>query len=136
MAQKPGYRKWTKDQILEKAQLFKTKSDWQKGHPPTYQASKKYGYFKEATKDMRKGRGPNQHAAKWTKESAHREALKYKNKKEWAAHSPGSYAYTQRKGLLDELSKHMTPLGNLHRRCLYTIEIKDKNKIYGKVYRI
>ena len=127
---KPGYRKWTKDQILEKARLFKTRSDWLKGHPPSYQASRKYGYHEEATKGMLKKGRLNQHAAKWTKESAHKEALKYKSKKEWTKHSAGSRMYAIRNGWYDEFSKHMSPLGNLHRRCLYTIEIKGENKIY------
>lgn len=65
-----------------------------------------------------------------TKEECHKEALKYKTKKEFNEKNSTVYKYSYDYGWLDEICTHMMSLGSLTKRANYVYEFSD-NSFYA-----
>ena len=63
----------------------------------------KNGWYHELTKSLI--RTKNMY---WTKESIHKEAIKYKHRSEFGQKSKGAYIFASRRGWLDDVCSHMT----------------------------
>jgi hypothetical protein len=67
----------------------------------------------------------------WTKEMAYREALKYETKSEFKFGSPRAYSAAHTHGWIDDITKHMIPVGNLYERMIYIYEFSDNHVYIG-----
>ncbi|MBC8308208.1 MAG: hypothetical protein H8E55_72190 [Pelagibacterales bacterium] len=66
----------------------------------------------------------------WDKEKVKESALKFEHKSSWSRNDPTAYHLAHKNGWIDELTKHMSPLGTRFKRCIYSIQIKGQKKIY------
>lgn len=65
----------------------------------------------------------------WTKERCYDEALKYKTRTEYYMKSSGSYSAAKKNEWLDDVCAHMIPVGNIHKRLVYSYEFSN-NYVY------
>ena len=61
----------------------------------------------------------------------HQEALKYETKIEFKKGSPKAYNYASSHGWIDDITKHMVPVGNLYERMVYVYEFPDNHVYVG-----
>jgi predicted GIY-YIG superfamily endonuclease len=67
----------------------------------------------------------------WTRKRILKEALKFKTKTEWRNGSPGSHdAARKDRDFYKEATQHMVPIGNSHKRCLYSFTIAREKIVY------
>ena len=66
----------------------------------------------------------------WTEDIVTERVKQFPNKRDWIKGDYKSYSAAQRLGIVDKVSAHMDPLGNRHKRCLYSIEVIGQNMIY------
>jgi len=67
----------------------------------------------------------------WTRERILKEAFKFKTKSEWVNRSLGSHdAARYDPDLYKEATKHMVPVGNSYKRCLYSFTIAREKIVY------
>lgn len=120
-----GY--WTKDKIKEVASKFNSMQEWRKKDSSSYWAAKnlKLHNEKEIT-----GHLIRKTSRKHSKEYIFEEAKKFKNIKEWNEKSPNSYRAAVYLGITKEASKHMEPLGNTFKRCIYLIKVPSQKLAY------
>ena len=70
----------------------------------------------------------------WTIEHCQEEALKYKSRKDFRKGSSWSYLTCLKNGWIDDVCKHMKPIGNLIKRCIYVFEFSDNCAYIGLTY--
>ena len=75
-----------------------------------------------------------QRTPKWTKESAHQEALKYGTRNEFKRGNQSAYQAAWKNKWLDDITTHMIPVGNLHRRMIYAYEFPDNSVYVGLTF--
>ncbi len=102
-----GTRKWTKLEVMKSAKKFNQVSRWKEAEVGAVIAATKGGYYKEATRHMKR-----LWKFKWTKEKVLKDALKYKTRTEWVKNSNGAYWRANRQGWSREATKHMVD-GNI-----------------------
>jgi hypothetical protein len=73
----------------------------------------------------------NEQRTRWTKDLAHQEALKYNTKVDFKKNSPRAYSAAHMHGWIDDITKHMIPLGHLYKRMVYAYEFPDNNVYIG-----
>jgi hypothetical protein len=66
---------------------------------------------------------------KYTYDEVRDIALKYKTKKDFHDNDSSAYQFASRNNFLDDITKHMKPLGNIAKRLIYVYEFPD-NSIY------
>ena len=98
---------WTLEEIIESAKPFNSKSEWIKGNIASYSYAKNYGWLDLASSHMSSLKLKN---GTWTKQACINEALKYKNKVEWANSSPSSYSIAKRNGWIADCSSTLISL--------------------------
>ena len=123
-----GY--WTKETIKDVIKHFKTFKQWMEESKKSYAAATRLKLLNDndVTGHLIKVEGKP--ITKWTKEAILEDALLYDTRSDWKLHSSSAYKASRDRGYFEEAVKHMTLLGNKYKRCIYTIEIKNKNKIY------
>ncbi len=123
-----GY--WTKDTIKDAIKDFVSFKQWIEEDKKSYAAATRLKLLNdnEVTGHLVKVEGKP--ITKWTKEAILEDALLYDTRSDWKLHSPSAYKASRDRGYFKEAVKHMTLLGNKYKRCIYSIEIKNKNKIY------
>jgi hypothetical protein len=109
---------WTYDEAFLESQNYKNKQDFKKSQ--AYHQSVRNGWLNDFFDNS---------IIKWTKEMAHQEALKYETKVEFKNGSPKAYSAAHTHGWIDDITKHMTPVGNLYERMVYVYEFPD-NYVY------
>jgi len=128
------YGYWT---IKENCQIeslkYKTRSEFYKVSRSAYNSSRKNGWLDEICNHMVEIIKPKNY---WTLKNCRREALKYKNKKEFNKGSMSAYSIAYKNGWLDEICNHMVVLGNRIRRCIYSFEFGDNYAYVGLTYNI
>lgn len=72
----------------------------------------------------------------WTKETCQVEAMKYNTRFEFQKWSNGAYVKARKNGWLDDICSHMTTVGNLFNRCVYSIEFDDNHVYIGLTYNL
>jgi hypothetical protein len=98
----PGY--WTLELCLEQALNFDMKERWKKGHLPSYQAARVYGWVDECSVHMIEGCKPPGY---WNKERCIEDAKNYSTFKEWKKTGAGSIQAARINGWMDECSVHI-----------------------------
>ncbi len=118
------------DKIKEAIKDFTSFKQWQEEDKKTYAAAQRRGLLddKSITGHLIKTEGKP--ISKWTKNAVLEDALLDDTRSAWKLRSPAAYRASRDRGYFDEAVKHMTLMGNKYKRCIYSIEIKGKNKIY------
>lgn len=120
-----GY--WTKDKIKEIASKFNSMQEWRKKDSSSYWAAKNFKLLNE--KEIT-GHLARKTSRKYSKEYIFEEAKKFKSIKEWNEKSLNSYQAAVYLGITKEASKHMEPLGNTFKRCIYLIKVPSQKLAY------
>lgn len=118
---------WNADTIKEAIKDFKTFRQWFLEDPKSYWAARRRDLLDD---DKITGHLGEKQPIKWNKKAIIKDALLYKTRTDWVRSSPGAYRAAKIKGYFDEAAAHIKLQGNRFRRCLYSIEIAGKNKIY------
>ena len=115
---------WTLEKCKKIAKQYKTKIEWKKGHNLSYNAASKHkGWVDICGKHMVSA------FIKWdTKEKCLEEAKKFKAKKQWHIHSPGSYKSALKNGWFEECSAHMKKNQTLEDCLKDALKYKTKNE--------
>lgn len=123
-----GY--WTKETIKNAIIGFETFKQWIEEDKKSYAAATRLKLLddKDITGHLIKVEG--RPITKWTKEAILEDALLYDSRSEWKKQSPAAYKASRERGYFDKAVAHMNLLGNKYKRCIYSIEIKGKKKIY------
>ena len=125
---KKGY--WTKERCLEEALKYKTRSDFRKESRKAYSISVKNGWLDFVCENL-PGSKPKNY---WTKERCLEEALKYDTRVDFEKGSTSACLISRKKLWMDEICKHMRPIGNAYSRCIYAIEFPDNHVYIGLSY--
>lgn len=121
--------KWTKEICQQEALKYKFRKEFQNGSNRIYHAAKYNGWLDEICKHMKYKKLPNRY---WHDiENCRREALKYKTKTEFVKKSQHVYCISLKYGWLDEICKHMTPIGDRYHKCIYSYEFPDNHVYVG-----
>ena len=118
--------KWTKEALAKSASRYETLKEWRLSEPSAYATASRLKLLPELTVGMEK---KIEHGF-WTEAVVAERAKQFTNKRDWIKGDYKSYTAAQRLGIVDKVSVHMEPLGNRHKRCLYSIEIIGQNMIY------
>ena len=98
---------WSKDNCHQEALKYKTRSEFQKTSNASYCKASKEKWLDEICSHMIQLKKPNNY---WTKEKCHQEALKFNTKVDFREKASNIYSQAHRKGWLDIICCHMTPL--------------------------
>ena len=113
-------KKWSYDEAKEESKKYKNKQDFKKSQ--AYNQSVRNGWLNDFFENS---------TFRWTKEMAHQEALKYETKIEFKNGSPKAYSAAHTHGWIDDITKHMVPVGNLYERMVYVYEFPDNHVYIG-----
>ena len=94
---------WSYDEAFIESQNYKSKQDFKKSQ--AYNQSVRNGWLNDFFDNS---------ITRWTKEMVHQEALKYETKVEFKNGSPRAYNAAHGHGWIDDITKHMIPVGNLY----------------------
>jgi hypothetical protein len=111
---------WTYDEAFEESRNYRNKQDFK--NSPAYHQSARNGWINDFFQNS---------YTTWTKEMAHQEALKYETKVEFKNGSPRAYGAAYGHGWIDDITKHMVPVGNLYERMVYVYEFSDNHVYIG-----
>ena len=69
----------------------------------------------------------------WTKEKCREEALKYKSRNDFRKGVGSNWAYriSLKNNWMNDICMHMSVIGNLYKRCIYSFEFSDKEEKNG-----
>ena len=72
----------------------------------------------------------------WTKERCRKEALKYKSRNDFRKGVGSNWAYriSLKNNWMNDICTHMSVIGNLYKRCIYSFEFADNNVYVGLTY--
>ena len=98
---------WTKEKCYQEALKCKTRTEFSKNSFGAYNAARRKGWLDEACSHMTPLSKPKGY---WTKEKCHAEALKCKTRNEFKIKLGSAYQAAARKGWLNEICSHITPL--------------------------
>ena len=123
-----GY--WTKDKIKNANRNFKTFKQWYEKDIKSYAAAQRSNLLNDNDVVGHLTKIEGKPITKWTKDAVIQDALLDDTRSAWKSRSPAAYRSAREKGYFEEAVSHMTLAGNKYKRCIYSIEIKGKNKIY------
>ena len=118
--------KWTDELLKNSSSKYKSVKEWRIKEASAYATAAARGLLKELTKQMTK----IGEKGFWTKKKVQKSALKYKTKVEWMTNEDAAYRAASKNNWIDELTKHMIPIGNKKMRCVYSISVTGKKIIY------
>lgn len=93
----------TKEQCLEHAKAFSTRTEWNQSHPQSYRVAKQNGWFDDCVEHMVKPKPRKQ----WTKEKCVSIAQSYSNRKEWREGDLSSYSAAYQYDWMKSCTEHM-----------------------------
>ena len=118
-------KEWTYDRLKNSANKYETKADWRRYEESAYVTAKSRSLIDELCKHMvTLRRNP------YTKEEVRKIASRYTTKIDFINEDGAVYQVAHKKGWLEEISSHMKPVGNKMLRLIYSIKVKETNKIY------
>ncbi len=96
---------WTEEECMNHAKKYKTRSDFQFGSNPAYQAAYRMGILDKVCKHMvKKKTKPYRY---WTEERILAESKKYKFKKDFREKSHSAFVTAHKMGILEKICEHM-----------------------------
>lgn len=119
---------WTLDLCKQESIKYNRKIDFLKSCGQAYRIAHKKGWLNEICSHMIEVRKPNRY---WSKENCAIEANKYKHKKDFQKNNPSAYVVVHRNGWMEEICKHMIPLGGLEKRYIYKVSFPDSCMYIG-----
>jgi len=123
-----GY--WTKNKIKNANKNFKTFKQWYEEDLKSYAAAQRLKLLNNNDVVGHLIKVEGKPVTKWTKDNVIQDALLDDTRSAWKNRSPAAYRAARERGYFEEAVSHMTLAGNKYKRCIYSIEIKGKNKIY------
>jgi len=93
----------TKEQCLEYARTFSTRTQWNQKHAQSYRMAKQHGWFDECVAHMAKPKPRKQ----WTQEECVGIARNYSNRKEWREGNLSSYSAAYQYDWMKACTEHM-----------------------------
>lgn len=123
---------WTDENLRKEALKYQVYSDFIKFSASAYQTAKKKRskeFLDDITKHMDK-------TTRWTDDALKVEALKYKTRGEFQKENPVAYTISLRRGLLDDITSHMTRAGSKFLRYIYAYEFPDNHVYVGLTYNL
>jgi len=120
-------RKYSDENIRLDALKYNSHTDWNKNSPLLFQAALRRKLVKIYTSHMLIKTTPWGY---WTNEKIKELTINFKTIKQWREKSASSYMAARRLGIIKEVSKHMSILGNQNKRCIYSIKIPSQNLVY------
>ena len=124
MKRKPN--KWTDELLRKSAAKYTSVKEWRTKEESAYATASARGLLKKLSKNMIK----IGEKGFWTKDKVKKSALRYQTKVDWIKNEDAAYRAAHKNGWIDELTKHMVPIGNKRIRCVYSISVKGKKIIY------
>jgi predicted RNA-binding protein YlxR (DUF448 family) len=120
-------KKWKdKETIIEEVKNYKTYKEWIYSSPSSYHAAIKFKLLKFIQNSFL----PKHYRDDFDNDFIIKDAQKYKSRVDWIRNSQSAYNAARKKNILDEACRHMIALGNLKKRCLYIIGVKNTKIIY------
>lgn len=121
--------KWTKEKCQSLAFKYNTRKEFQKENKNAYYSAMYNGWLDDICKHMIYKKLPNGY---WhIYENCRKEALKYKTKTEFIKNSQHVYNISLKRGWLNEICKHMQPIGDRYNKCIYSYEFSDNHVYVG-----
>lgn len=122
---KRDYKKWNKQECIEDALKYNTRSSWFK-NSKLYRTAHKNGWLDECCKHMKQIIKPNYY---WTKERCIESASLCETRSQFQKKFRGAYLSVKRNGWSEECYKHMKICGHIYKRMIYSYEFED-NSVY------
>lgn len=124
--------KWSLEKIIFAARKFNTRKEWREA------AEKKVcnSYAAASSKGLLKNPQVVGHfkatdkARKWTYQNIIGTTKNVKTYKEWMDKFPYAYQRAYKTGVLKKVASHLVRVGHKYKRCIYSIEVRNKNMIY------
>ena len=125
--------KWSKKICAAIALKYETRISFQKNDCAAYTIALKSEWLEDITRHMKKKYYKEGY---WNITTCAIEALKYDTRKEFCEKCNGGYQEAQKLGILDEICRFMTTIGNRYNRCIYCHEFPDNHAYVGLTYNI
>lgn len=122
------FRHYTDEELAAAAKDFKYRRDFEDAHPGMCSVARRRGIYDKICDHMDRLVKPHGY---WTKAQCHKEALKYKTRKEFHRKSKSAASAAGRNGWLDEICGHMKAVGNNFKRKIYVFLFTDKTAYVG-----
>jgi predicted GIY-YIG superfamily endonuclease len=97
---------WTFAEVIERSKVFDSTSAWRKQDPSSYNAAKRYGWYKQPEVSGHMERRVYLDK-KWTKERIFADAKNYKTRGAWFTVSPGAVGGAKKMGVYKYAIAHM-----------------------------
>jgi predicted GIY-YIG superfamily endonuclease len=125
-------RKYNKENCLSEALKYSTKKEFYELSRNFYDAAHRYKWLDEITKHL-----IGQNRGYWKlKTNCLQEALKYSTIGDFSKNASSAYSSACKNKWLNEITSHMTHLGNKYKRCIYSYEFDDNNVYIGLTYNL
>ena len=122
------HKKRISDKFIEKiSSKYSKVRNFIEEHPSLYSLASQRRLLPKITKKMFKEKKEHNY---WNKEKILESSKNEETKLDWLTNDPKAYHAARRLGCLKEATKHMQPLGSLHSRCIYAIEVSGKKIVY------
>lgn len=126
--------KWTKEKCGIIALKYQYRKEFQNENKNAYYSAMHNGWLDEICKHMEYKKLPNCHWHNF--ENCKNEALKYETKTEFVRGSQHVYNIALKNGWIDDICKHMKPIGNRYNKCIYSYEFPNNHVYVGLTYNI
>jgi len=126
--------RWTKEQIHQIALKYEHRKDFQNENKNAYYSAMYNGWLDDVCSHMVYQKLPNRYWHNF--ENCKNEVLKYPTKIEFVRGSQHVYNIALKNNWIDEICKHMIPIGNMYHRCIYSYEFPDNHVYVGLTYNI
>ena len=125
---KPYNYTWTFEACESEAKKYNLKKDFQNKSNTAYQAAWKNKWLEQICGHMEENKKPHRY---WTQERCAMEALKYNHKKDFRKDSSAAYSKAHKCGWLEKICEHMTVLGSVKLRYVYSFTFSDGSIYFG-----
>jgi predicted GIY-YIG superfamily endonuclease len=127
----PLHKTWTDEKLRDEAKKYNTPGDFYKFGGSAAQLARDRGeeFWDEITSHMIK-------PIEWTDEMLKAEAQKYTSRSEFSKNSSSAYYAANKRGILDDITMHMEPVGNMYKRMIYVYEFPDNHFYVGLTFNL
>ncbi len=123
------------EEVTKEAQKYSNRKDFRTQSPLAYRWAIKYNLFGNTIIHLG-DTIERKEAGYWNYEKLKAEAFKYNSKKEFFEKNSAAVSAAKQKGVWDEITSHMEPLGSLINRAVYAWEFPDKSVYVGLTFNL